>query len=321
MFKIFINHLRNIKSKIKQLLYLRIYRKDTPESTYKFYNLMRYLYWAEFKKRKSYNQTLEKISFIEKLNEKGFIILNLTEISKDKEFLDTISFFKNKYDEIRLNNKDLYSNHKNKKNYLFEYNFEFNQKVKVITDPFVDVATRYLGTLPILESFQMWYSPNDSDELIGSQLLHRDPEDFRQLKIFIPIEDILIENGPLNVIDKNESKILYDNLIEKRLIKKRNQKIDDKYARNLNLTKNKILLKNNQCALVDTCSCYHFGSRKSSKPRKILFLHLTSGFSAKTPIFRNYDTENRFSSEKDKLVYGLQKKTINHYKKRQYLTI
>ena len=243
MFKIFINHLRNIKSKIKQLLYLRIYRKDTPESTYKFYNLMRYLYWAEFKKRKSYNQTLEKISFIEKLNEKGFIILNLTEISKDKEFLDTISFFKNKYDEIRLNNKDLYSNHKNKKNYLFEYNFEFNQKVKVITDPFVDVATRYLGTLPILESFQMWYSPNDSDELIGSQLLHRDPEDFRQLKIFIPIEDILIENGPLNVIDKNESKILYDNLIEKRLIKKRNQKIDDKYARNLNLTKNKILLK------------------------------------------------------------------------------
>ena len=202
-----------------------------------------------------------------------------------------------------------------------EYNFEFNQKIKVITDPFVDVATKYLGTLPILESFQMWYSPNDSDELIGSQLLHRDPEDFRQLKIFIPIEDIEIENGPLNVIDKNESKILYDNLIEKKIIKKRNQKIDDKYARNLNLTKNKILLKNYQCALVDTCSCYHFGSRKSSKPRKILFLHLTSGFSAKTPIFRNYDNENRFSSEKDKLVYGLQKKTINHYKKRQYIKI
>lgn len=321
MLKIYINHLRNIKSKIKQFLYLRNYRKDTPYSTYKFYNLMKYLYRSEFKKRESYKETLEKISFIETLNEKGFIVLNLTEISKNKEFLDTISFFKKRYDEIRSNNKDSYSNHKNKKNYLLEYNFEFNQKIKVIADPFVNVATQYLGTLPILESFQMWYSPNDSDELAGSQLLHRDPEDFRQLKIFIPIEDIEIENGPLNVIDKNESKILYDKLIEKKIINKRNQKIEDKYARNLNLTKNKILLKNNQCALVDTCSCYHFGSRKSSKPRKILFLHLTSGFSAKTPIFRNYDNENRFSLEKDKLVYGLQKKTINHYKNRQYIRI
>ena len=86
------------------------------------------------------------------------------------------------------------------------------------------MATKYLGTLPILESFQMWYSPNDSNELIGSQLLHRDPEDFRQLKIFIPIEDIDIENGPLNVIDKNESKILYDNLIEKKNNQKKKSK-------------------------------------------------------------------------------------------------
>ncbi len=321
MFKMFINYLRNIKSKIKQFLYLRRYRKDTPDSTYKFYNLMKYLYRTEFKKREGYNQTLANMSFIDNLNEKGFSILNIAEISNDREFLDTLSLFKKKFEEIRLNNTDLYSSHKNKKNYLLMYNFEFNQKVKIITDPFVNVATKYLGTLPILDSFQMWYSPNDSDELIGSQLLHRDPEDFKQLKIFIPIEDIQIENGPLNVIDKNESKILYENLIEKKLIKKRNQKIDDKYATNLNLTKNKILLKNNQCALVDTCACYHFGSRKSSKPRKILFLHLTSGFSAKTPIFRNYNTENRFSSEKDKLVYGLQKQTINHFKKRQYLKI
>ena len=44
-------------------------------------------------------------------------------------------------------------------------------------------------------------------------------------------------------------------------------------------------------------------------------------FSSKTPIFRNYDVEKKFSSEKDKLVYGLQKKTSNHTKKSKYLTI
>ena len=88
---------------------------------------------------------------------------------------------------------------------MLQYNFEFNHKTKNIADPFVDIATRYLGTLPILASFQMWYSPNDTDELIGSKLLHRDPEDFKQLKIFIPITEVSIENGPLHVIDKNPS--------------------------------------------------------------------------------------------------------------------
>ena len=167
----------------------------------------------------------------------------------------------------------------------------------------------------------MWYSPNISEELTGSRLFHRDPEDFRQIKIFIPIEEIKDEHGPLNVINKEESKLLYEDLIKKGLITGRNQKIEDKHATRLNLKNNRILLNSEECALVDTCACYHFGSRKSAKPRKILFLHFTSAFSAKTPIFRNYDSEKKFISSKDKLVYGLQKKTINHSKKRQYLKI
>ena len=321
MYKYIINKLRNLKSTIKRFFYLRNYRRDTPEDTLKFYNKMRYLYRAEFKKRENFNKKIDDISFVETLNKKGFVTINLTEVSKKKEFLDTLKKFRQKYDDVRKNFNDLYSNHPNRKNYLLVYNFEFNQDVKIVADPFVNIASKYLGTLPILESFQMWYSPNDSEELIGSRQLHRDPEDFRQLKIFIPIEEIQIENGPLNVMDKEDSKKLYEDLIKKRIIEKRNQKIEDKYADNLHLSSNQILLNIDQCALVDTCSCYHFGSRKSSKPRKLLFLHFTSGFSAKTPIFRNYDSEEKFFSERDKLVYGLQKKTINHFKKRQYLSI
>ena len=94
------------------------------------------------------------------------------------------------------------------KDYLLNYDIEFNSNVKNIADPFIDIATKYLGTLPILTSFSMLYSANISDELVGSKLLHRDCEDFKQLKIFIPIEEVQKENGPLHVINKDESKKL-----------------------------------------------------------------------------------------------------------------
>tara|TARA_B100000989_G_scaffold145077_1_gene108122 strand:- start:44771 stop:45724 length:954 start_codon:yes stop_codon:yes gene_type:complete len=317
MIKFFYIKLRNFKNKIRNYFFLRKYRKDTPDSTWKFYNKMRYIYRNEFKKRENFSKILSNTKHIDTLTNKGFVILKLSDVSKKKEFNDKILEFKKKYNDIV---KDLEKNI-HKKNYLIQYNFEFNKDIKIVADPFVDIATKYLGTLPILDSFQMWFSPNKSYELEGSKLLHRDPEDFKQLKIFIPVEEIQTNNGPLNVIDKKESKLLYEDLMKKKIISHRNQKIEDKYARKLNLTNHKILLKNNECALVDTCASYHFGSRKSSKPRKLIFLHFTTAFSAKTPIFRSYDSDKKFSLDKDKLVYGLQKKTINHYRNRKYLKI
>jgi len=317
MLNFFYRYLSDFKNKIRGYFFLRKYRKDTPESTLKFYNKMRYIYRNEFNKRENFSKILSNTKHIDILNNKGFIIVKLSDVSKKQEFNDKIKEFRKKFNDIVKDPKK----NIHKKNYLIQYNLEFNKDIKILADPFVDIATKYLGTLPILDSCQMWLSPNDSYKLEGSKLLHRDPEDFKQLKIFIPVEEVQINNGPLNVIDKKESKLLYEDLIKKKIISGRNQKIDDKYAKKLNLTNHKILLKNDECALVDTCACYHYGSRKSSKPRKILFLHFTSAFSAKTPIFRKYDTENKFFSEKDKLIYGLQKKTINHFKKRQYLTI
>lgn len=317
MLRLLYKFLVSVKNNIRHYFFLYKYRKDTPESTEKFYNKMRYIYRTEFAKRENFTKSINDNKHVESLGKNGFIKLNLNDVSKKKEFVNTIVKFQKKFDEI---NQDFKLNNQ-KKEYLIQYNFEFNKDIINLVDPFVDIVAKYLGTLPILDSLQLWYSPNNSDELSGSRLLHRDPEDFKQIKIFIPIEEIQSENGPLNVIDKQQSQLIYKDLIEKKLITKRNQKIEDKYVSDLNPKHHQMLLKNDECALVDTCACYHFGSRKSSKPRKLLFLHFTTAFSAKTPIFRNYDSEKKFSLEKDKLVYGLQKKTINHYKKRQYLTI
>ncbi len=310
---------KEIIRRIKKFFFLRMYRKDTPQDTWKFYNKMKYIYRSEFLIRENFSKSLDESRISNSLNEKGYLILNLNEITKKKEFIEAIIKFRKKFDDLNKHQNE--NSEYNSKKYLINYNFEFNNQVKVIADPFIDIISKYLGTLPILDTFQMWYSPNDSDELIGSKLVHRDGEDFKQVKIFIPIEEIKIENGPLHVIDKLQSEKIYKNLIKQNLISRRNQKIEDKFFKEFKPSFQKILLNKDQCALVDTCACYHFGSRKSSEPRKLIFLHFTSAFSSKTPIFRNYDLEKKFFSEKDKLVYGLQKKTSNHTKKSKYLTI
>ena len=115
---------------------------------------------------------------------------------------------------------------------------------------------------------------------------------------------------------------MYQDLIKKNIVTRRNQKIEDEHVKNFIQKFTPITLNKNQCALVDTCNCYHFGSRNSLKDRKILLLHFTTAFSAKTPIFRNYNSKNKFKSEKEKLVYSLHKKTSNHYSnKSKYLTL
>lgn len=317
---LFSKYIEELIRQIRKIFYLRIYRKDTPESTLRFYNQMKYIYCNEFKKRKNYYKSLNFMQVNDPLEKKGFSILDLKVISKDKVFENTINKFRKKFDEInenRINTADPTS-----RKYLFNYVFEYNNDVKIIAEPFIDIVTKYLGTLPILDTFKMWYSPNNSKILTGSQLVHRDAEDFKQLKIFIPIEEVQIENGPLHVLDKNNSEILYQDLIKKNIVTRRNQKINDEHVKNVIHKFEPITLNMDQCALVDTCNCYHYGSRNSLKNRKMIQLHFTTAFSAKTPIFRSYSTENKFNSEKDKLVYGLHKKTSNHYRNKSiYLTL
>ena len=138
---------------------------------------------------------------------------------------------------------------------------------KNIADPFIDIATKYLGTLPILTSFSMLYSANISEELVGSKLLHRDGEDFKQLKIFIPIEEVQKENGPLHVINKDESKKLYENLIKQKKIYRRNQTIDDKSLEESKLNIYKILIEKGYKNLI-TVSSKKLDLRNYSKVEK-----------------------------------------------------
>ena len=116
-----------------------------------------------------------------------------------------------------------------------------------------------------------------------------DPEDYKQLKIYIPIEKITTENGPVTFLNSKDSYKIYNDLILKKRIKNRNSKVEDNtiYSYSSSSPKSGIL-NTDQFLALDTCRCWHYGSRKSKLPRKVLFLQFTSAFGSKCPfIFRS----------------------------------
>ena len=78
MLKYYFNKiLEEIFKTIKKFYFLKKYRKDTPYSTLKFYNKMKYFYKNEFAKRENFNKNLKKTYINDTLEKNGFAIVNL----------------------------------------------------------------------------------------------------------------------------------------------------------------------------------------------------------------------------------------------------
>ena len=109
---------------------------------------------------------------------------------------------------------------------------------------------------------------------------------------------------------------IFSFLRKSRIIKKRNTKLTDEIlesAKDISDYIKPITLKSNQLALVDTCRCYHYGSRKASNPRKLINLHFTSAFSLFTPIFGRKMIKNNLKADLDHFVYGFEDNNFYTY--------
>lgn len=69
--------------------------------------------------------------------------------------------------------------------------------LRVVNDPrLLALAAQYLGCKPTLSSIgARWSMPRDGDPE-GTQVYHRDPDDWRFLKVFIYLTDVDAETGP-----------------------------------------------------------------------------------------------------------------------------
>ena len=292
--------LKNIKNLIVYCRFGRTFIPDTSNSIALFNLFMRLIHFKEHNVRKKINIIKNDLK-IE--NELGFKVINEKKIFSEKQ-LESLIKLKKHFNNINWNEDQSINR---KKNFLLMKKIEIDSDLQKVVEGLLPIVSNYIGSLPVLHSANYWFSPNTNNEEGRSQSWHMDSEDSRQLKIFIPVEEICTNSGPINIMPADLSYTVYKKLYKEKIIKKRNVKISDnlidQYLNEDNYS-NPIKLKIDEIAFLDTCRCYHYGSRKSKKSRKLISLHFTSAYSLYAPIFRRNLNYSNYTQNNSDLVYG-----------------
>lgn len=134
-----------------------------------------------------------------------------------------------------------------------------------------------MGHIPILFNVSLWHGIYYGTEFKASQLFHCDWEDINSLNVFINISDIDENCGPLTMINADVSRQIrkdlnyyqgpHDYRIQDEVVNK--YVIPEKHY--------KIVGNKGTIHFVDTCQCFHYGSRiAQNKIRKMLALRYLS---------------------------------------------
>ena len=143
---------------------------------------------------------------------------------------------------------------------------------------------QYLGTVPVLHRAALSYSPNKV--MVGqSQRYHFDVEDLRQIKCFVFPEEITLESGPLTVIPAKDSQAIYKALWRNGQKRGLGSPLDDETVYGATAVNSGVPMcgRRGQVLYVDTCNCYHFGSRPAKRERCVLYFHFASAYSIEMP--------------------------------------
>jgi hypothetical protein len=142
---------------------------------------------------------------------------------------------------------------------------------RTLDSPFLRFALRrdvlrcvsdYLGAVPLLAAIDVWASI-PSAELGNSQLYHCDWADVSQVKVFVHGSDVGRDNGPLVVMGATESESVRRRVGYR--WRGRRYRISDEKMESLGADRHgeEVLGPAGTVALVDTCRCFHYGSRLS----------------------------------------------------------
>jgi hypothetical protein len=168
----------------------------------------------------------------------------------------------------------------------------------------------YLGLVPVLNNFDVWYSVHAAESPKSSQRWHLDSADTTQIKVWIHCSDVGPDSGPLTVLDAATSddfadRIGYDF--------REGHRVPDAHVDELAASAVTALEgPAGTVHFVDTSRCFHFGSRvaQGGIPRRVFVAQYLTPYAfrfksshlERAP-FRELADES--SSELERLVLGL----------------
>jgi hypothetical protein len=180
-----------------------------------------------------------------------------------------------------------------------------------LDDDVIRAITAYLGVVPVLTTFNIWYSAHGQEAPKSSQLWHLDPADTTQIKMWVHCSDVGPDSGPLTIVDAATSDQFAERVGYR--YESGHYRVGDDEMRD-GVGEDAIMPLTGETGtvgLVDTSRCFHFGSRVSAgaTPRRmVMFQYLTpyafefvSDHRDEAPL-RGLATDG--SSELDRLVLG-----------------
>jgi hypothetical protein len=139
-----------------------------------------------------------------------------------------------------------------------------------LAEPLLNSVARYLGCLPFLQSVELLYSKPLPNQPMASQLWHRDRRDLAIIKVFVYATDVALENGPLTMLSRDESRRVPEYLPH--------YLTDEQLARHARIDRAVSLTgPAGTTWMVDSENCYHLGSR-CKQPRLAYVAYFDSGF-------------------------------------------
>jgi len=173
---------------------------------------------------------------------------------------------------------------KTKKPFLLDYCIDLRKKENfdilnfALDKDVIGKVSNYLNQIPVFHSADIWLSPNDGpDESQRSQQFHLDGGG-KHMQLFIPINDIGKDSGPLTIISKKESNDILKRLKNRDVKKilgsvKTNQKFKDEFLMEYKPKLIPLTGERGEIFFADTYNCFHYGSRKGKHPRLVLHLY------------------------------------------------
>jgi hypothetical protein len=136
-----------------------------------------------------------------------------------------------------------------------------------LSDRLVSTVVAQIGTLPRLQYLGLWLSP-PMPQLRGSHHFHLDKPDAEIVGVFVNIEDVALENGPLTFLPAEESA---DVCRHTRYHRRASGRLEDDEVFAFASAERLVRLTGpaGSGGIVNTSRCLHLGSRCTDRPRLV----------------------------------------------------